>query len=147
MFPPININPGLQHLSYSGSWATSLSQNYMEDYFQLFGRIAHAGAAAWATHWGTQNNQLVSPTHYTRTSGGWTKETEPFALYKQQKKVPRSICNLKGQVFRNDAGVQNIRLGSILTSLWPDIVFSNLPSYAPQIFISLSAAKIKKEKA
>ena len=31
-----------------------------------------------------------------------------------------------------------------LTSLCPAIVFSNLPSYAPQIFISLSAAKIKK---
>lgn len=33
----------------------------------------------------------------------------------------------------------------ILTSLWPDIVFSNLPSYAPQILISLSAAG--KERA
>lgn len=27
-----------------------------------------------------------------------------------------------------------------LTSLWPDTVFSNLPSYAPQILMSLSAA-------
>lgn len=32
-----------------------------------------------------------------------------------------------------------------LTSLWPTMDFSNFPSYAPQIFISLSAAKTKQK--
>ena len=33
-----------------------------------------------------------------------------------------------------------------LTSLCPEMVFSNFPSYAPQIFISLSAAGIEKSE-
>ena len=31
---------------------------------------------------------------------------------------------------------------SLIPSLWPEIVFSNLPSYAPQILINLSADEL-----
>ena len=44
------------------------------------------------------------------------------------------------------AGSQSRHTGCTPTSLWPDMVFSNFPSYAPQILMSLSAAERKEDK-
>lgn len=58
------------------------------------------------------------------------------SLQVRKKKKKSGHINLKVKA----ALLWDHRSFEILTSLCPDIVFSNLPSYAPHIFINLSAA-------
>ena len=71
--------------------------------------------------------------------------------------LPNKICakftELSSHIFRvlsSDALTRSLlsldQATSDIPSLWPDIDFSNLPSYAPQIFTSLSAAERRKNR-
>lgn len=97
------------------------------------------------------------------TNGNWTatKSTQrsnecnlflqlPFwkVFYLQLREGNAEEAQSHPPTLRNEheRNTQNqVKHSALLTSLWPDTDFSNLPSYAPHILMSLSAAGMWKE--